>query len=392
MLGLGTYATEWLDLVLRMLHVIAAIAWIGSSFYFIALDLRLEQPRDPSDEAEGVGGEAWEIHGGGFYHVLKYRVAPPRLPERLLWFKWEAYTTWLSGFGLLLVLYYLNARTYLVDPSVSGISTGEAITLSVALLVLAWVVYDGLCRLLASREAVLAACLAGLVTLTAWGAGQLFAPRAAYLQVGAMLGTIMAGNVFFVVIPAHWELVRAKQAGREAEAAPGIRAKQRSVHNNYLTLPVLFAMLAGHFPSTYGAGHAWLVLVALMVVGAWVRHFFNLWHRGRRVWAIPVTAAAAIAAIAVGIRPTGGGGPTTPAAVAQGKHVFLTAGCVACHTLADAHASGVIGPNLDAVKPSRALVVERVTSGRGAMPPFRGKLTAAQIQAVAAYVSTVAGR
>jgi uncharacterized membrane protein len=392
MLALDSYTTEWLDIVLRMLHVIAAIAWIGSSFYFIALDLRLEQPADPADEAEGIGGEAWEIHGGGFYHVHKYRVAPPTLPERLLWFKWEAYTTWLSGFGLLLVLYYLNARTYLVDPSVSSISTGEAISLSIALLVLAWVVYDGLCRLLAGREAVLAACLVALVALSAWGTSELFAPRAAYLQVGAMLGTMMAANVFFVIIPAHWELVRAKQAGREPEPAPGIRAKQRSVHNNYLTLPVLFAMLAGHFPSTYGAGHAWLVLVALMVVGAWIRHFFNLWHTGRRVWAIPITAAAAIAGIAVGIRPTGGGAPATAGTVAAGKHVFLTAGCVACHTLADAKANATVGPNLDEVKPPRDLVVERVTNGRGAMPSFRGRLTKAQIEAVAAYVSTAAGR
>jgi len=391
MLAIDSYTTEWLNLVLRMLHVIAAIAWIGSSFYFIALDLKLDRPANPADDAEGVGGEAWEIHGGGFYHVQKYRVAPPRLPERLLWFKWEAYTTWLSGFGLMLVLYYLNASTYLVDPSVSSISTGAAIALSIGLLAVAWAVYDLLCRLLAGREAMLAATILGLTTLAAWGVGEVFAPRAAYLQVGAMLGTIMAGNVFFVIIPAHWELVRAKEAGREPDPAPGIRAKQRSVHNNYLTLPVLFTMLAGHFPSTYSAGHAWLVLVALMVVGAWIRLFFNLRHAGRTVWAIPITAAAAIAAIAVGIRPSGSTAPATTGGP-SGKHVFLTAGCVACHTLKEAGAKGIVGPNLDEAKPSEARVIERVTEGLGAMPSFRGRLSQAQIQAVAAYVSSVAGK
>jgi uncharacterized membrane protein len=392
MLAIDSYTTEWLNLVLRMLHVIAAIAWIGSSFYFIALDLKLERPADPTDEAEGVAGEAWEIHGGGFYHVQKYRVAPPRLPERLLWFKWEAYTTWLSGFGLLLVLYYLNAPTYLVDPSVSSISTGWAIVLSIGLLAAAWGVYDLLCRVLAGREAVLAACLLGLVTLTAWGTSEVFAARAAFLQVGAMLGTMMAGNVFFVIIPAHWELVRAKQAGREPDEAPGLRGKQRSVHNNYLTLPVLFTMLAGHFPSVYSAGHAWLALVALLVVGAWIRLFFNLRHAGRTVWAIPITAAAAIAGIAIGIRPAGTTATAVPSGAPPGKHVFLTAGCAACHTLADAGAKGVVGPNLDQAKPSQELVIERVSNGLGVMPSFRGRLRSADIAALAAYVSSVAGR
>src|SRR5207244_1352208 len=299
------YANEWLDFLARWLHVVAAIVWIGTSFYFIALDNHLGEPGP--EAGEGVGGEAWEIHGGGFYRVQKYRVAPPSLPERLLWFKWEAYTTWLSGFALFVVLYYVNASTYLIDKSVADLSPAGAIAISIALLGVAWVVYDLLCRAVRS-ELVLAAALVGLTTLAAWGCSRLFSGRAEYIQVGAMLGTIMAGNVLFVIIPAHWELVRAKEAGREPDPAPGLRAKQRSVHNNYLTLPVLFAMLSNHFPASYGHSYSWLILLALMVIGAWIRHFFNLRHAGRTVWAIPVTAALAIAGVAVAIRPCGGGG------------------------------------------------------------------------------------
>jgi uncharacterized membrane protein len=326
------YANEWLDFLARWLHVVAGIVWIGTSFYFIALDNHLEKPGEGA--GEGVGGEAWEIHGGGFYRVQKYRVAPPSLPERLLWFKWEAYTTWLSGFALFIVLYYFNARTYLIDRSVADLSPAAAIAISVVLLAAAWVVYDVLCRLL-RNELVLAAALLGLTTLAAWGCSRLFSGRAEYIQVGAMLGTMMAGNVLFVIIPAHWELVRAKEAGREPDPAPGIRAKQRSVHNNYLTLPVLFAMLSNHFPTTYGHSYSWLVLVALMLTGAWIRLFFNLRQSGRTVWAIPVTAALAIAAVAVAIRPTGGGSGSAAAATAvpfARVHAIVQERCVPCHS------------------------------------------------------------
>ena len=308
--ALDPYATDWLDLVFRWFHVTAAIVWIGTSFYFVALDNHLHPPEDEREAARGVGGETWEIHGGGFYRVEKFRVAPRTLPEPLHWFKWEAYWTWLSGFALFVFLYYLHAQTMLVDPSVASLSTGEAVGASVGLLGAAWLVYDGLCRTVGRRsELALALCILGLVAGTAYGVAQLFAARAAYLQVGAMLGTIMAANVFLVIIPAHWELVRAKEAGREPDPAANARGKQRSVHNNYLTLPVLFAMLAGHFPITYGHAHAWAILVCLMVIGAWIRHYFNRRHAGRTLWWIPLTAAAGVAAVAVWIRPA-----STPAA------------------------------------------------------------------------------
>jgi uncharacterized membrane protein len=326
------YANEWLDFLARWLHVTAGIVWIGTSFYFVALDNHLRPPEDRGDSERGVGGESWEVHGGGFYRIQKYRLAPPRLPEPLHWFKWEAYTTWLSGFALMVFLYYVNADTYLIDKSVADLSPAEAITISIALLVVAWLVYDGLCRLLRS-ELVLAAALLGLTTLAAWGASELFSGRAEYLQVGAMLGTIMAANVLVVIIPAHWELVRAKQAGREPDPLPAARAKQRSVHNNYLTLPVVFAMLSNHFPATYGHSWSWLILVALMAIGAWIRHFFNLRHAGRTVWAIPVTAALAIAGVAVAIRPQGSDGSTAgPPVPFSRARAIVEQRCVPCHS------------------------------------------------------------
>jgi uncharacterized membrane protein len=332
LLALDPYVTDWLNLLTRWLHVVAGIVWIGSSFYFIALDNHLRPPRDEREREAGIGGETWEIHGGGFYNIKKYLVAPRVLPETLHWFKWEAYTTWLSGFALMIVLYYLNADTYLIDKSVADLTTGEAVAISVGLLAAAWVVYDILCRLLASKPFVLAAVLLGSITLAAWGVSHLFSGRATYLQIGAMLGTMMVGNVFFVIIPAHWELVRAKQAGREPDPAANARGKLRSVHNNYLTLPVVFTMLSNHFPFTYGHSYSWLILVVLLVVGAWVRHFFNLRHMGRTVWAIPVTAAIAIAVLAILIRPQSESvAGTAPVPFEQVARI-VDQRCTACHS------------------------------------------------------------
>jgi uncharacterized membrane protein len=260
-------------------------------------------------------------------------VAPPELPDHLAWFKWEAYTTWLSGFGLMVVLYYLNAGTYLVDRSVADLADWEAAAISAALLAASWIVYDVLCRLLGGRELVLGACIFGLIALAAWGSSELFAARAAYLQVGAMLGTMMAGNVLFNIIPAHWELIRAKQAGREPDPAPGIDAKRRSVHNNYLTLPVLFTMLAGHFSFTYGAGHAWLALLAFLLLGVWARLFFNLRHQGRTLWSIPAVGVAAVVGLAFWLQPDTGGSSGSPAVPFARAQAIVAARCAPCHAL-----------------------------------------------------------
>jgi uncharacterized membrane protein len=373
-LAFDPYANGWLDLLFRWLHVIAGIAWIGSSFYFIALDNHLLPPKDDRDADGGVGGEAWEIHGGGFYHVQKYKVAPRTLPEPLHWFKWEAYTTWLSGFALLIVLYYVNANTYLIDKSVADLSPWEAIAISVGLLVLAWFVYDGLCRVLDGHDLLLAAAVFAFVAASAYAAGHLFSGRGAYIQVGAMVGTMMVGNVFFVIIPAHWELVRAKQAGREPDAGLGLRAKQRSVHNNYLTLPVVFTMISNHFPFTYGRSYSWLILVALMVIGAWVRHYFNARHTGRTLWGIPVTAALAIALVAVVIRPqshaAGSAGP--PVAFTRVQPIVAER-CAVCHSAhptfsgIDVAPKGVVLDTPAEIK-AQAARIEQFAVGSQAMP------------------------
>ena len=290
---------DWGNILFRWLHVIAAMAWIGASFYFIALDNHLEPPKDPEDARRGIGGEAWEIHGGGFYRVEKFRVAPDRLPEPLHWFKWEAYTTWLSGFALFIVVYYAHASVYLIDPSVADLEPWQAITISIAGLALAWLVYDALCRTFAEDEGVLAVLVFAFVCASAWASSELFSARAAWVQVGAMIGTIMVGNVFFVIIPAHWKLVRAKEAGVEPDPKWNRDGKTRSVHNNYFTLPVVFAMLSNHFPLLYGQAHAWLVLVAMLAIGALVRHYFNLRHRGLNVWPILGLAGACVLAVAL---------------------------------------------------------------------------------------------
>ena len=277
------------------------------------------------------------------------------------------------------------------DPAVSSLEPWEAILISIGGLVLGWLVYDLLCRTVRSELVLGLLVLAG-VTATAYGASRLFAPRAAYLQVGAMLGTIMVANVFFVIIPAHRELIRAKEAGREPDPAANVRGKQRSIHNNYLTLPVLLTMLAGHFSVLYTADRAWLVLVALMLLGAWARLFFNLRHAGDTQWWMPVAWGVAVVLLAIAIKPPSESASASPAAIAAGKKVFASAGCAGCHTLADAGSTGDVGPNLDAASPSPALVVERVTNGVGQMPSFRATLSSAQIQDVAAYVSSAAGK
>jgi uncharacterized membrane protein len=323
------YWEDWLELGLRWLHVVAGIVWIGTSFYFVALDNHLGRPRVPEED---VAGESWEIHGGGFYRMSKYRVAPDELPEPLHWFKWEAYTTWLSGFGLLAVLYYANAETYLIDKSVADIPVAAAIGISLIGLAAAWVIYDVACLVFKS-DLVIGLLLLGMVVASAYGAGQVFSGRAAYLQVGAMLGTIMAANVLFNIIPAHWELIRAKEGGRTPDAAPGLEAKRRSVHNNYLTLPVVFTMISNHFAFTYEHEHAWLVLVVLTLIGAWIRHFFNLRHAGRTVWWIPVSAVAAAVLLAVAIRPDEGSGGRPAAPIDEQKAVAIVQQrCAPCHS------------------------------------------------------------
>jgi uncharacterized membrane protein len=361
------YLRDVLDVLLRMLHVVAGIAWIGASFYFVRLDLALRPPKRLEDADAGVAGEFWAVHGGGLYHSQKYRLAPAEMPEPLHWFKWEAYTTWLSGFALFVVLYYTDADTRLIDPSVADLSTASAIALSLAGIALAWIVYDVLCRTVGTRsQAVLAVVGTGLVALAAWVSGELFAPRAAYLQVGVMLGTIMAANVFLVIIPAHRKLVTAMDEKREPDAAPLLEAKNRSVHNNYLTLPVLFTMLAGHFAFVFGADDAWLVFVLIAALTALIRVFFNRWHTGQRVWWIPAVAAVAVVALAVWLQPDETSPSTSPPTFAQVQAV-MTARCVPCHSGASAPL-GIRFETREEIE-ERADDIERQAVQTKAMPP-----------------------
>ncbi len=362
------YLRDVLDVLLRMLHVTAGIAWIGASFYFVRLDLALRPPKRAEDTDAGVAGEFWGVHGGGLYHSQKYRLAPAEMPEPLHWFKWEAYTTWLSGFALMVVLYYFDAGVRLVDSTVADLSDWAAIALSVGGLALAWLLYDVLCRTVGRRsQFALAIVGVALVALAAWGAGELFAARAAYLQVGAMLGTIMAANVLFAIIPAHRKLVAALSERREPDPAPLLEAKRRSVHNNYLTLPVLFTMLAGHFAFTFGADEAWLVLVLIAVLTAGVRHFFNLWHTGRRAWWILGVAAAAVVALALWLQPEEVASTQTGTVPFAQVQSVIEERCTACHS----GASAPLGIRLEteAEVIARADDIERQAVQTRAMPP-----------------------
>jgi uncharacterized membrane protein len=330
--ALVAYAGEWLHLVVRWLHVTAAIAWIGASFYFIALDQSLRPPRRSGAEDEGVGGEAWEIHGGGFYRVEKYRVAPRTLPAPLAWFKWEAYTTWLSGFVLLVLLYYVDPTQFLMDPTRPRFQGWELVVASLAILAFGWLAYDLLCRAIPD-ERRLAIAIAILIIVVAAISGYLFSPRGAFIQVGATLGTWMAANVFRVIIPGQRALVAATAAGREPDAGPGIRGKQRSVHNNYLTLPVLFAMISQHFPFTYGNDQPWLVLLGFIALGAVVRHVFNLRHQARDIRPTVIAAAAIAIVLAVALAPRDIGPAGLTAADFPRVQQVFQARCVACHSV-----------------------------------------------------------
>lgn len=289
-------ALDWLELAVRWVHVIAGIAWIGASFYFNWLNDRLSPPAHPEP---GLTGELWSIHGGAFYRAMKYDAVSPSTLAELHWFKWEAYLTWVTGFSLLVLVYYLGADAFLIDTE-SPVSAGPAIGIGIGLLVVGWLVYDGLCRSpLARRPVWLAAVGLLLVAAVAYALTRLFGPRAAYMHVGAMIGTLMAANVFFVIVPAHHELVKTVREGRERDERVGSHAAMRSRHNNYLTLPVLFVMISGHYPITYGHEWSWAILAGLFVIGGVTRHAFNVRNSGRRSGLLLPGAALGLLALAL---------------------------------------------------------------------------------------------
>jgi len=368
----AAYALDWLNLIGRAVHVVTGIAWIGASFYFIWLDNHLNDPADNAAAQRGVGGELWAVHGGGFYHAQKYRAAPPKLPATLHWFKWEAYSTLLSGLFLLAVAYYAHPDLTMVDRSVADLSPQAAVAIGIAWIVAGWLVYDALCRSpLGRSDRALALVLAVLCAGAAYGLCHLLPGRAAFLHFGSMLGTLMVLNVFFVIIPGQRALVQAASEGRPVDPAFGVRGKQRSVHNTYFTLPVVFTMLSNHYAWIYGAEWNWVWLIALSAAGALVRVYFVARHRGRASpWPLLV-AAALLAGTAYGLRPravTSASAPPTARAVA-----IVAERCGACHAAAPRFSGmtsapkGIVLEDAAQITLLRTRVREQVASR--AMPP-----------------------
>ena len=272
------YFWLWSEMIVRWVHVIAGVAWIGSSFYFIALDLSLKPGKELPKEANG---QAWQVHGGGFYNMVKYLVAPSKMPEELTWFKWEAYSTWISGMALMSLVYYGSTSLYMIDLEVLDITQGQAVLLSLGGILVGWVIYDGLCRSPLGRNDLILA-LSGLIFLIilSYIYTQIFSHRGAFMQMGISIGTMMVANVAMVIIPGQKKVVKALKAGEEPNPVYGARGKQRSLHNNYLTLPVIFVMLGVHYPVIFATEYSWLILGLILIIGALIRHFFNTKHKG----------------------------------------------------------------------------------------------------------------
>jgi uncharacterized membrane protein len=332
---MGPYVLDWLNLLFRWFHFAAGVSWIGTSFYFVWLDDNLTAAANADDAHNGVSGELWSVHGGGFYHNQKYPVGPKNAPltQHLHWFKWEAYTTWLSGVAMLAIVYYANSASFLIDRSVLALTPAQAILISLATLAAGWIVYDLLCRTLSKKPLALGIIMYLLLVFAAWGLQHVFSGRAAYIHVGAIIGTIMAANVFFIIIPGQRKMLAQIRAGKVPDPEPGRMGKVRSVHNTYLTLPVLFTMISNHFPMTYGNGYGWIVLALLGLAGVLVRYFFILSHKARVVPALPVAAALVIAAAAFAVVPRipAAGANAKPVAFAQVAPVFAQR-CAVCHS------------------------------------------------------------
>jgi uncharacterized membrane protein len=338
------YLLDWANLLLRWAHVITAIAWIGSSFYFVFLDSSLTAPEDPALKDKGVSGELWAVHGGGFYHPQKYLVAPKTLPDKLHWFYWESYSTWLTGFALFTVLYLFNAGTFLVDKTVHDWSAAAAIGAALGFLAAFWIVYDVICRAFGQHrhgDLVVALGVTVFIVLASWVACSLFAGRAAFLLTGAMIATAMSANVFVWIIPGQRKVIAQMKAGQPVDPIHGQRAKQRSVHNTYFTLPVLVSMLSNHYGWLTQGRHNWIVLVLMMAAGALIRHSFVARHKahveGRRApWEHAIVGTLLIGALVFWLAPPPSTAPAAaapPVTLAQ-VHAVVQERCTACHNAA----------------------------------------------------------
>jgi uncharacterized membrane protein len=336
---MDVFLGEWLNLLLRWAHMIVGIGWIGTSFYFMALDYSLDTKERRN---AGVYGTAWQVHGGGFYHVEKFSVAPPQLPAHLHWFKWDAYLTWVTGFGLMVVQYYLHARSYLIDPAVMPLEPWQAIAVSVVSLIAGWVVYEAICRSrLGQNEMVLAVLVFALILAASALYTKVYSARGAFLHVGAFVGTIMAFNVFMVIIPNQRRMVAQLLAGEVPDARYGAIGKQRSTHNNYLTLPVLVMMVSPHYPFLSAHPQSWLVVALIIISGALIRHYFNRVDAGDDWTKFGWTAPLAIFAILCAIYLTAPRAPAATGAAVSDAEVLTIAGkhCIMCHARRPTHES-----------------------------------------------------
>jgi uncharacterized membrane protein len=370
---MDVFAGEWINLLLRWAHLIVGIGWIGTSFYFVGLDYSLSVKEKL---APGVMGTAWQVHGGGFYHVEKFTVAPPHLPEHLHWYLWEAYLTWLTGFGLMVIQYYLHAKAYLIDPAVLALEPWQAVVLSIVSLAVGWLIYDGLCRSPIGRHTtVLSLAVFALILVASVLFTKVFSGRGAFIHVGALTGTIMAANVFAVIIPNQKRMVAQLLRGEEPDPKYGQIGKQRSLHNNYLTLPVLVMMVSPHYPFLFGHPHAWLVVALILISGALFRHLLNRVDAGDDWrgygWTAPVAAMALLAAIFItaprAAVSTGGTVSDTEALAITAKH------CTTCHARKPTHESfpeppkGVTLQSVDDLRRYASLIYTQTVQNR-AMP------------------------
>jgi uncharacterized membrane protein len=393
----GSIISEWASLIFRWLHVVAAVAWIGSSFYFIHLDLSLK-PR--ADLPVGVQGEAWQVHGGGFYRIMKYLVAPASMPSELTWFKWEAYTTWLSGFVLMVIVYYLDAELFLVDKSIMDLSPFQAGLFSLGSLALAWLLYEVACRSGLARHELAFACggYLFLVGLT-YAFTHVLSGRGAFNQIGAIIGTIMVANVFTLIIPNQKKIVAALLAGQSPDPKFGKTSKERSVHNNYLTLPVVVLMISNHYPLIFATRYNWLIVAIILALGPIIRHFFNERHADRTspwwVWAVAGAGMIVIMLLsAAGPRDLKIGALAAPPDMAQVEEIVLSR-CSMCHAAEPVWASIVTAPKailLDSPDHIRrnARLIGRNAAWSNAMPPGNvTEITGEERATLAAWVASL---
>jgi len=389
------YLNEWLNLIIRFAHMVTGIAWIGASFYFVWLDNHLQKPPQWKED-KGVSGDLWAIHGGGFYEVAKYKLAPPAMPSTLHWFKWEAYTTWITGFLLLSLMFYVGAESYLIDKRVADLTQWQAIAIGLGSIVVGVGSYELLVRTkLKGHGLILGIILMVLITALSYGLTQVFSARGAYMHIGAIIGTIMAGNVFFGIMPSQRALVKAVEDGTAPDPKYGLNAKLRSTHNTYTTLPVLFIMISNHYPMTYNHEYNWLVLMALIVITAVVRQFFVLRHFGKQKPALLVGAILATIALAIVISPKAVKVDESVAASVTDAQVvnIIEQRCASCHAdqpsddIFKTPQGGVIFSGIDSIKQWAPRIKARAIDSQDMPFMNKTKMTEQERQQLAGWIA-----